>query len=169
MGFGDRTLFLPSALLQPRLRRFNKPDPIGLSGGDTNLFAYTFNTPTRWTDPSGLEVFPKGVPIMKLPPSKLQAVVTVAPFIYTAAILAPAAPAVIAAASKLIRDNVKLDGPNAGFYQPNRGRLCQLRVRKQVIFRVDHQQRNPGGPRELHLHILPTKANPHGLELPPRK
>ena len=35
----------------PSLQRFISPDPLGLSGGGTNLFAYTDNAPTDATDP----------------------------------------------------------------------------------------------------------------------
>ena len=37
----------------PALQRFISEDPIGLSGGDPNFYAYTFNSPTNLTDPSG--------------------------------------------------------------------------------------------------------------------
>ena len=37
----------------PRLQRFIAEDPIGFSGGDANLYAYAFNTPTRLIDPTG--------------------------------------------------------------------------------------------------------------------
>jgi uncharacterized protein RhaS with RHS repeats len=33
-------------------------DPIGFAGGDPNLYAYVFNTPTSLRDPSGLAVDP---------------------------------------------------------------------------------------------------------------
>lgn len=33
-------------------------DPAELSAGDTNLYAYTFNAPTRFTDPTGRFVIP---------------------------------------------------------------------------------------------------------------
>jgi RHS repeat-associated protein len=34
--------------------RFISEDPIGFDGGDVNLYAYTGNSPLRWTDPHGL-------------------------------------------------------------------------------------------------------------------
>ncbi len=37
----------------PTLHRFISEDPIGLDGGDENFYAYTFNSPTNFTDPSG--------------------------------------------------------------------------------------------------------------------
>ncbi len=37
----------------PTLHRFISEDPIGLGGGDENFYAYTFNSPTNYTDPSG--------------------------------------------------------------------------------------------------------------------
>jgi RHS repeat-associated protein len=36
-----------------RLGRFVSQDPIGFAGGDTNLYRYTFNGATNYTDPSG--------------------------------------------------------------------------------------------------------------------
>jgi len=38
----------------PGLQRFIAEDPIGLLGGDTNLYAYVGNNPLNWTDPWGL-------------------------------------------------------------------------------------------------------------------
>jgi RHS repeat-associated protein len=38
------------------LQRFVSEDPIGFAGGDVNLHAYTFNSPTNFTDPSGNQV-----------------------------------------------------------------------------------------------------------------
>jgi len=37
----------------PQFHRFFSEDPIGLEGGDENFYAYTFNSPTNFTDPSG--------------------------------------------------------------------------------------------------------------------
>jgi len=37
----------------PVLQRFISEDPIEFAGGDVNLYAYTFNSPTNFTDPSG--------------------------------------------------------------------------------------------------------------------
>jgi RHS repeat-associated protein len=38
----------------PSLGRFISEDPIGFSAGDTNLYRYVSNSPTNFTDPSGL-------------------------------------------------------------------------------------------------------------------
>ncbi len=38
----------------PSLQRFISPDPLGLSGGGTNLYVYTGNAPTDASDPSGM-------------------------------------------------------------------------------------------------------------------
>jgi RHS repeat-associated protein len=38
----------------PRLGRFMQPDPIGLAGGDLNLYRYCGNNPVSWVDPMGL-------------------------------------------------------------------------------------------------------------------
>jgi RHS repeat-associated protein len=43
---------------QPRLQRFVSEDPIEFSGGDLNLHAYVFNSPTNYTDPTG-EILPQ--------------------------------------------------------------------------------------------------------------
>ena len=40
----------------PSLQRFISPDPLGLSGGGTNLYVYTGNAPTDASDPSGMLV-----------------------------------------------------------------------------------------------------------------
>jgi RHS repeat-associated protein len=41
----------------PTAQRFLSEDPLGVSGGDANLHAYAFNSPTRHVDPLGLEFF----------------------------------------------------------------------------------------------------------------
>jgi len=41
-----------------RLQRFISEDPIGFAGGDPNLYAYVFNSPTTLRDPLGLAVDP---------------------------------------------------------------------------------------------------------------
>jgi RHS repeat-associated protein len=40
----------------PHLQRFIATDPIGVSGGDINLYAYVANNPIRYTDGLGLEL-----------------------------------------------------------------------------------------------------------------
>lgn len=147
--------------------RFLSEDPIGFDAGDANFYSMTFNSPLYWTDPSGMEVFPKGVPISKLPASKQEA--TVALVTLAVATVAPPIGPLAAGGGKLLRDNIKVDGPSAGYGHPDGGRFCQLRVRSQVIARVDYQQRKPGAAPECHVHLFPTKKHPHGLELPPRK
>jgi len=37
----------------PTLQRFISQDPLGFGGGDTNTYAYTGDSPTNFTDPSG--------------------------------------------------------------------------------------------------------------------
>ena len=39
----------------PQVGRFIQMDPIGLAGGDTNLYRYVKNSPLRFSDPLGLE------------------------------------------------------------------------------------------------------------------
>lgn len=38
-----------------QLQRFISEDPLGFGGGDTNLYAYVFNGPTNFLDPTGLD------------------------------------------------------------------------------------------------------------------
>ena len=40
----------------PDVGRFVQSDPIGFAAGDLNLYAYTWNDPGNWSDPSGLAV-----------------------------------------------------------------------------------------------------------------
>ena len=39
----------------PTLQRFISPDPMGLTGGDVDLYTYVRNRPTEFSDPSGLK------------------------------------------------------------------------------------------------------------------
>src|SRR5262249_37473306 len=41
----------------PSIGRWISEDPIGFSGGDSNLYRYVTNEPTNTTDPSGLQRF----------------------------------------------------------------------------------------------------------------
>src|SRR5262249_18448495 len=53
-GSGD--FYLPrNRWYDPSLGRFAQRDPIGLLGGDTNLYTYVLNRPTALTDAAGLE------------------------------------------------------------------------------------------------------------------
>jgi len=45
--------FYRARYYNPALQRFISQDPIGFSGGDTNLYAYAANSPTNLVDPSG--------------------------------------------------------------------------------------------------------------------
>ena len=51
----DRTglYYYRARYYSPTLQRFISEDPIGFAGGDTNLYAYTWNSPTNFTDASG--------------------------------------------------------------------------------------------------------------------
>jgi RHS repeat-associated protein len=40
----------------PRTARWLQRDPIGVGGGDPNLYRYCFNRPIMWADPSGLQI-----------------------------------------------------------------------------------------------------------------
>ena len=46
--------FLRARYYNPILGRFLSPDPIGFIGGQANLFAYSFDSPTNFSDPLGL-------------------------------------------------------------------------------------------------------------------
>ncbi len=48
--------FYRARYYDPRLQRFIAQDPIGFAGGDANLFAYAYTSPTNWSDPMGLSV-----------------------------------------------------------------------------------------------------------------
>jgi RHS repeat-associated protein len=39
----------------PAVGRFVSQDPVGLAGGDVNLYRYVYNSPTNGTDPTGLD------------------------------------------------------------------------------------------------------------------
>jgi RHS repeat-associated protein len=47
--------FLRARYYNPVLQRFISQDPIGLSGGQINLYAYAFNSPSNFGDPLGLK------------------------------------------------------------------------------------------------------------------
>ncbi len=49
-----RRHFLRARYYNPVLQRFLSPDPIGFGGGSPNLYAYAFNSPTNFIDPTGL-------------------------------------------------------------------------------------------------------------------
>jgi RHS repeat-associated protein len=60
-GFAGRELSAETGLYyyraryyDPALGRFLSADPLGLKGGDANLYRYVNNAPVRWTDPLGL-------------------------------------------------------------------------------------------------------------------
>jgi RHS repeat-associated protein len=48
----------------PRAGRFLTRDPIGLAGGDVNLYRYTGNNPVNWIDPDGLFVLAPVLPFL---------------------------------------------------------------------------------------------------------
>ncbi len=47
--------FYRARYYNPQLQRFISEDPIGYGGGNSNLYAYVFNAPTKLIDPFGLE------------------------------------------------------------------------------------------------------------------
>jgi len=51
---GTGLAFYRARYYDPRRQRFVSEDPLGFAAGDTNLFAYVGNAPTRYTDPLGL-------------------------------------------------------------------------------------------------------------------
>ncbi|MBA3611559.1 MAG: hypothetical protein H0W49_01320 [Nitrospirales bacterium] len=50
---GTALYYYRARYYSPTFHRFISEDPIGLEGGDENFYAYTFNSPTNFTDPSG--------------------------------------------------------------------------------------------------------------------
>ncbi len=53
---GGNGLYLMGAReYDPTTGRFTQQDPTGLNGGDTNLYRYTYNSPTNFIDPLGLD------------------------------------------------------------------------------------------------------------------
>ena len=62
-GFTGREHDAESGLIYFRARtydpasgQFLQRDPIGFAAGDLNIYAYTWNDPYNWKDPSGLAV-----------------------------------------------------------------------------------------------------------------
>jgi RHS repeat-associated protein len=53
---GTGLLYYRARYYHPALGRFVSEDPIGLSGGDVNLYTYAVNNPTNFSDPLGLVV-----------------------------------------------------------------------------------------------------------------
>ena len=49
--------FMRARYYSPLLGRFLTPDPIHLLGGDLNLYRYAGNSPSRWSDPTGLVLY----------------------------------------------------------------------------------------------------------------
>ena len=60
---GTGLLFYRARYYDPSRQRFLSEDPIGFGGGDANLYAYTFNSPTNFTDPTGQIVPAIAVPL----------------------------------------------------------------------------------------------------------
>jgi RHS repeat-associated protein len=54
MDEGNGLDFMRARFYDPGLGRFTAVDPIGVNGGDTNLYRYGFNQPVKIVDPSGL-------------------------------------------------------------------------------------------------------------------
>jgi RHS repeat-associated protein len=55
---GTGLYYYRARYLSSSLQRFVSEDPAGFGAGDPNLYAYTFDAPTRWRDPSGRFVVP---------------------------------------------------------------------------------------------------------------
>ncbi len=70
---GTRLYYYRARYYDSTRSRFVSEDPIGLAGGDANLYAYALNGPTRFVDPIGLqEVFLVGrqLPFFRLFPAE---------------------------------------------------------------------------------------------------
>src|SRR5207247_5057906 len=50
---GSGLYYYRARFYHPGLQRFISEDPSGFAAGDPNLYAYTFNAPTTYRDPSG--------------------------------------------------------------------------------------------------------------------
>ena len=51
---GTGLMYYRGRYYQPRLQRFISEDPIGLAGGEVNLYGYVAENPLRWIDQLGL-------------------------------------------------------------------------------------------------------------------
>jgi RHS repeat-associated protein len=51
---GGDLYFMRARYYHARFQRFVSEDPLGFDGGDVNLYAYAFNSPTNYIDPLGL-------------------------------------------------------------------------------------------------------------------
>ena len=49
-------------MFDPSLGRWLTEDPIGFDAGDNNFYRFVGNSPTNFTDPSGLQYGPRGEP-----------------------------------------------------------------------------------------------------------
>jgi len=54
---GTGLYFYRARYYNPQLGRFISEDPLGFAGGDGNLYAYVFNSPTNFFDPIGLDAW----------------------------------------------------------------------------------------------------------------
>jgi RHS repeat-associated protein len=57
---GTELYYYRARYYSPSLQRFISEDPIGFAGGDVNLYAYVWNNPVNFVDPSGLDGKGKG-------------------------------------------------------------------------------------------------------------
>jgi RHS repeat-associated protein len=53
LGGGVDVYYNRARFYDPQLGRFTSEDPLGYRAGDSNLFAFGWNNPKRWNDPSG--------------------------------------------------------------------------------------------------------------------
>jgi RHS repeat-associated protein len=128
----------------PGFGRFLSEDPVWPL--DSNLFRYVNNNPVNLIDPTGK--------------SWARAALGAAAAIGRLALSG------LKAAWTWTKNNVKIDGPSAGFVH-GQGRACQLRVKDKIIFRLDKHSRTPGGESQWHMHLLPKGGGEHGFTIPP--
>jgi RHS repeat-associated protein len=64
---GNSLYFMRNRWYDPKLGRFTSPDPLGIGGGDSNLYSYVANSATNLVDPLGLEPGGKYNPINNIP------------------------------------------------------------------------------------------------------
>jgi RHS repeat-associated protein len=61
-------MYYRARYFDPAVGTFVGEDPLGFGAGDANLYRYVFNSPTNYTDPSGMRNAPVRPPVRQAPP-----------------------------------------------------------------------------------------------------